>query len=152
MFNADSRKRQERLEKNLHILTIISIVTAVLGLTLIAMVQYHRMALGEIRYTERLNADVERQATMARERAARLELMSEEMVRMLAVSIDAKDRYTNGHSFRVASYSAALARELGWSKEEVGTLWREALLHDIGKIGIPDAVLNKPGRLTDESC
>lgn len=118
--------------------------------TLIAMVQYHRMALGEIRYTDRLNAEVERQTAMARERAGRLELMSEEMVRMLAVSIDAKDRYTNGHSFRVASYSAALARALGWSEEEVGTLWREALLHDIGKIGIPDAVLNKPGRLTDE--
>ena len=118
--------------------------------TLIAMVQYHRMALGEIQYTDRLNAEVKRQTAMARERAERLELMSDGMVRMLAVSIDAKDRYTNGHSFRVASYSAALARALGWSEEQVGTLWREALLHDIGKIGIPDAALNKPGRLTDE--
>ena len=117
---------------------------------LVAMVQYHRMALGEIQYTDRLNAEVERQTAMARERAARLEVMSEEMVRMLAVSIDAKDRYTNGHSFRVAAYSATLARAMGWTEEEVGTLWREALLHDIGKIGIPDAVLNKPGRLTDE--
>ena len=118
--------------------------------TLVAMVQYHRMALGEIRYAERLNDEVEQATAVARYRAERLGRMSEEMVRMLAVSIDAKDRYTNGHSFRVAGYAAALARALGWTEEEVETLWREALLHDIGKIGIPDAVLNKPGRLTDE--
>lgn len=118
--------------------------------TIIAMVQYHRMALSEIQYAERLNAEVERQTAVARERAARLERVSEETVRMLAVAIDAKDRYTNGHSFRVAAYSAALARKLGWAEEEVVALWREALLHDIGKIGIPDAVLNKPGQLTEE--
>lgn len=118
--------------------------------TLIAMVQYHRMALRDIAYTERLNEEVRKQTSVANERAEKLELMSEEIVKMMAVSIDAKDRYTNGHSFRVAEYSVALARSLGWSKDEVDLLWREALLHDIGKIGVPDAILNKPGRLTDE--
>ena len=118
--------------------------------TLIAMVQYHQMALHEIDYSERLNAEVERQTAVARERADRLGRMSDEMVRMLAMSIDAKDRYTNGHSFRVASYSVALAKALGWEQDELTALWRQALLHDIGKIGIPDIILNKPGRLTDE--
>lgn len=116
--------------------------------TLIAMVQYHRMARRDIEYTDRLNAEVEKQTAVARERADKLAQMSEEAVRMLAVSIDAKDRYTNGHSNRVAAYSAALAEALGWPKEECYVLWEEALLHDIGKIGIPDSVLNKPGRLT----
>lgn len=61
-----------------------------------------------------------------------------------------RDKYTNGHSFRVSEYAVALARELGWSEAEIKELEREALLHDIGKIGVPDAVLNKPGRLTNE--
>ncbi len=118
--------------------------------TFIAMVQYHRMALRDMEYTDRLNAEVNRQTAMATERAARLELMSEESVHMLAMAIDAKDRYTNGHSFRVSAYSVALTRHLGWSEEEVHALQREEMLHDIGKIGIPDAVLNKPGHLTEE--
>ena len=118
--------------------------------TAIAMVQYHRSILLENEYTERLNAEVEKQTRVARERADRLELMGEEVVNMLAVAIDAKDRYTNGHSFRVAAYAVALAEHLRLPAEEIKALRREAMLHDIGKIGVPDAVLNKPGRLTAE--
>ena len=84
------------------------------------------------------------------ERAEQLLKLSEEMVQTLAKTIDAKDKYTNGHSFRVSEYAVKLAGKLGWSDEELHGLERESLLHDIGKIGIPDAVLNKPGRLTDE--
>ncbi len=120
------------------------------GLTAMAMVQYHRSVLFEIDYSERLTSEVEKQTRVARERADRLESMSEEMVQTLAVTIDAKDRYTNGHSFRVSWYASALAEKLGWPEEELKALRREALLHDIGKIGVPDAVLNKPGKLTDE--
>lgn len=68
----------------------------------------------------------------------------------IANIIDAKDEYTKGHSQRVAEYSAALARELGYSQEAVNNVRYIALLHDIGKIGIPDAVLKKPGRLSEE--
>lgn len=64
--------------------------------------------------------------------------------------IDAKDEYTKGHSQRVSEYSAAIARELGYSEEEIGSVRYVALLHDIGKIGIPDAVLKKPDRLDAE--
>lgn len=67
-----------------------------------------------------------------------------------AKTIDAKDRYTNGHSIRVAKYSRELARRLGMSDEEQEKIYYIALLHDIGKIGIPDHILNKPGKLTDE--
>ncbi len=67
----------------------------------------------------------------------------------IANTIDAKDTYTKGHSERVAEYSAVIAREMGWKDEEVQLLYNIALLHDIGKIGIPDSILNKPGRLSD---
>ena len=118
--------------------------------TLIAMVQYHRMALRDIAYTERLNSEVEKQTSIAKERAERLEKVNEEVEEMLALTIDAKDRYTNGHSFRVAAYSEAFARRLGMPEEECRNIRQEAMLHDVGKIGVPDEVLNKPGRLTDE--
>lgn len=68
----------------------------------------------------------------------------------LARTIDAKDKYTNGHSMRVAGYSRELAKRMGMSEEEQEKIYYIALLHDIGKIGIPDAILNKPDRLTDE--
>ncbi len=79
-----------------------------------------------------------------------MEQMSLQAVQTLARTIDAKDAYTNGHSYRVAEYSVLLAQELGWTEEEVEHLRHAALLHDIGKISIPDSVLNKPMKLTDE--
>ncbi len=65
-------------------------------------------------------------------------------------AVDAKDRYTRGHSLRVAQYSHAIAQKLKWSEQDCLNLYYIALLHDIGKIGIPDSVLNKPTKLTDE--
>jgi HD-GYP domain-containing protein (c-di-GMP phosphodiesterase class II) len=72
------------------------------------------------------------------------------VVRALTSAIDAKDPYTCGHSDRVARISVRLAKEMGCSKEVLHTLYMAGLLHDIGKIGINDAVLCKPGKLTDE--
>ena len=68
----------------------------------------------------------------------------------LSTTIEAKDEYTRGHSYRVAENAALIASELGWSPEEIQVLKHSALLHDIGKIGIPDSILNKPSRLTDD--
>ena len=65
-------------------------------------------------------------------------------------TIDLKDKYTNGHSKRVAEYTAMLTKELGYDEKTVNKFYNIALLHDIGKIGIPAEVLNKPGKLTDE--
>lgn len=71
-------------------------------------------------------------------------------VRALISSIDAKDRYTHGHSERVARVAVCLAEQLALSKDEVRTIYLGGLLHDIGKIGIDDSVLNNPGKLTPE--
>ncbi|MBR2589293.1 MAG: HD-GYP domain-containing protein [Clostridia bacterium] len=64
--------------------------------------------------------------------------------------IDAKDPYTNGHSKRVAVYTKCIARAMGYEGEELERIYYTALLHDCGKIGVPDHILGKPGRLTDE--
>ena len=72
------------------------------------------------------------------------------VVSSLAGAIDAKDTYTNGHSGRVAEYSRKIARNYGYSSSEQSDIYIIAMLHDVGKIGVPDAVINKPGKLTDE--
>jgi putative nucleotidyltransferase with HDIG domain len=71
-------------------------------------------------------------------------------IRMLAAAIDEKDPYTRGHSGRVAKYSSLIGRELGLTPEDLDTLRISALLHDVGKIGVEDRVLKKPGALTPE--
>lgn len=78
------------------------------------------------------------------------ERVSLQMMKTLAATIEAKDDYMRGHSYRVAEYSALIAKQLGWSEHEVENLRNAAYLHDIGKIGVPDTILNKPTRLTDE--
>lgn len=65
-------------------------------------------------------------------------------------ALEAKDFYTRGHSQRVTQYSLAIATELGVTGQELVDLHRAAVLHDLGKIGVREAVLNKPGKLTDE--
>jgi putative nucleotidyltransferase with HDIG domain len=71
-------------------------------------------------------------------------------IRMLAAAIDEKDPYTRGHSGRVAKYSTLIGRELGLTPGDLDTLRISALLHDVGKIGVEDRVLKKPGALTPE--
>src|SRR6266446_5336557 len=71
-------------------------------------------------------------------------------IRMLAAAIDEKDPYTRGHSGRVAKYSTLIGQELGLTPEDLDTLRISALLHDVGKIGVEDRVLKKPGSLTPE--
>ena len=73
-----------------------------------------------------------------------------EVVTSLASAIDAKDEYTKGHSTSVSRYAEALARALNLPEKEVERIKLGALLHDIGKIGIPESVLRKPSKLTDE--
>ncbi|MDE7341720.1 MAG: diguanylate cyclase [Lachnospiraceae bacterium] len=83
------------------------------------------------------------------EKTREVELVTLQAITTVANTIDAKDDYTKGHSIRVAYYSEALARKIGWSEEEVQNIHYIALLHDIGKIGVPDSVLNKPFKLTN---
>lgn len=76
--------------------------------------------------------------------------LSLQVVKTLAEAIDAKDTYTNGHSGRVAQYAREIARRHGYSLRHQEEIYMMGLLHDVGKIGVPDAVINKPGKLTQE--
>ena len=87
---------------------------------------------------------------MLRQQQQRDKKLIREIIESFATVIDMKDSYTQGHSKRVAKYTAMLATELGYDEETVEQYYNIALMHDIGKIGIPDQVLNKPGKLTDE--
>lgn len=85
-----------------------------------------------------------------RETERRSRTMFEQTAAALANAIDAKDEYTHGHSSRVAMYSQLIAQDVGMTEEEVDEVYFAALLHDVGKIGVSDAIITKDGRLTDE--
>ena len=71
-------------------------------------------------------------------------------IETLRLAVDAKDSYTRNHSDRVSYYSVMIGKQLGLNEDELELLKQGALFHDVGKIGIPDAILQKPGKLTDE--
>lgn len=81
---------------------------------------------------------------------SQLERMSLQTIETIANTIDAKDAYTQGHSKRVAEYSIVIAKKLGMDEETQEKIGNIASLHDVGKIAVPDTVLNKPARLSDE--
>jgi HD-GYP domain-containing protein (c-di-GMP phosphodiesterase class II) len=125
--------------------TVIAIVITLTNITS----QFEYKALQDS-YREELEVEVEKQTRYAQERHKKVEQMSFQLVQTLANAIDAKDNYTNGHSSRVAEYSVRMARALKWNKEDIDVLRYEGLLHDIGKIGISDAILNKAARLSED--
>ena len=102
------------------------------------------------RLQRNLEQEVKYQTRRADEKRRQVEKLSEEVMKTLANTIDAKDKYTNGHSIRVATYSQEIAKRCGKSKSEQKLIFHMGLLHDIGKIGIPDNIINKDTRLTDD--
>ncbi len=84
------------------------------------------------------------------ERHERDNVIINESIETFTGFIDAKDPYTNGHSKRVAIYTRRIAEEMGYEGEALDRIYYIALLHDCGKIGVPDSILGKPGKLTDE--
>lgn len=99
-----------------------------------------------VRYSPEVVVDLS-----AAERASRLErTRALDAVRLLAQAVDARDENTQRHSERVAAISREIARELGWSEERTRLLTEAALVHDVGKIGVPDSILLKDGPLTPE--
>ena len=86
----------------------------------------------------------------AEKKAEEFEKLSIHIIKALAYAIDAKDKYTNGHSSRVANYSRMIAEKYGYTEEQQNEIYIIGLLHDVGKIGIPDAIINKNTRLSDE--
>lgn len=97
-----------------------------------------------------LQQEVEKQTQTAEERREKVERLTLQIMRALASTIDAKDKYTNGHSTRVAEYSREIAKRLHKSEKDQEDIYFMGLLHDIGKIGIPDEIINKTSKLTDE--
>ncbi|MBB6673213.1 HD-GYP domain-containing protein [Cohnella nanjingensis] len=92
---------------------------------------------------------IERQTEELGDLLARIHRTYDESLQALSSALDSRDNETQGHSYRVTAYSWLLAKELGMRSDQMETLIRGALLHDVGKIGIPDAILRKEGPLDD---
>ena len=107
------------------------------------MLELHRLRTS-------LAKEVNRQTKYAQEREERMERLSRETVLALAKAVEAKDKYTNGHSERVAKYARLIAARAGMNETDCNDIYFVGLLHDIGKIGIPDTIINKTSRHTDE--
>lgn len=115
----------------------------------VAIQRIHRII--ELSYLQNnLRDEVVKQTAVAEERRKSMERLANQMISSLANTIDAKDAYTNGHSSRVAKYSVMIAERMGYSGERLEGLYYSALLHDIGKIGIPGSIINKTSKLSDE--
>ncbi len=104
--------------------------------------------LEEIR--RELEEKVEEQIKEIKDKEAHEMNMIRRVIMALSDTVDAKDRYTSGHSKRVAEYARAIAKRLGKSEDELQEIYYAGLLHDVGKIRVPEEVINKPGKLTDE--
>lgn len=102
------------------------------------------------RLQKELQKEVERKTQKLDKRSRQLKRMTVQAMQTLAGTIDAKDKYTKGHSLRVAKYSAMLASRMNMSQDEVDNIYYIGLLHDIGKIGIPDEIINKTSKLTPQ--
>lgn len=110
-----------------------------------------RTELGELAQTFNcMTDDLERYVSDLRKAAEENKALFLGSIQMLAGAVDEKDPYTKGHSDRVTRYSVLIAREMGLSEEEVEKIRISAQLHDVGKIGIEDRILKKPGALTPE--
>lgn len=101
------------------------------------------------RLQEDLEHEVQKKTQELAAQHQKLERISMQIVKALSGAVDAKDTYTNGHSLRVAEYSKEVARRAGLSQKMQDDIYMMGLLHDVGKIGVPDAIINKPSRLTD---
>ncbi len=97
-----------------------------------------------------LSEEVKKQTQKAEARRQKVEKLSLQIMLTLANTIDAKDKYTNGHSLRVAEYAREIAKRAGKTEQEQEDIYYVGLLHDIGKIGISNSIINKTSGLTDE--
>ena len=107
--------------------------------------------IGELAFTfNKMAGEIEDQIRRLKEAAEENKELFLGTIRALAQAIDAKDPYTRGHSVRVNRYSVVLARVLGMNEDQIADIHVASLMHDVGKIGINDKILQKPGKLTTE--
>ena len=122
--------------------SLVTVTIVGVGLLLFVFV------LADMNEAIELSRDLE--IRMLREQNAEMQQLFEETAKALVNAIDAKDKYTQGHSARVAEYSMKIAEAAGKSREECRKIYYSALLHDVGKIGIPGMIINKRGTLTEK--
>lgn len=101
-------------------------------------------------FQKELERKVNEQTEEIRSQQRKIRELFIQTITALSEAVDAKDRYTSGHSKRVAEYAGMIAARLGKSKEEQDEIYRAGLLHDVGKIRVPAEIINKPGKLTEE--
>ena len=161
-FCLDMRKKEYRKNK----LVLIGLIIAMLAIAIESISTYFVVLISGlfigvsmlillfiniIRTIKNVHTiEIHRQKEELLKRKRQMEKISLQMMQTLSTTIEAKDEYTRGHSHRVAEYSALIAQEMGWNRSEIVNLRHAAHLHDIGKVGIPDIILNKPSRLTNE--
>ena len=109
-----------------------------------------RLRLENRAYQTELESLVDQRTEQLRKALSDVERSNDMILAALCDALDAKDAETEGHSKRVTAFTMAIARAMGLPKEEINVIGRGALLHDIGKMAIPDKILFKPGKLTEE--
>lgn len=112
--------------------------------------EHRKAAQASLKYRKTLEHTLESRNELLRQTTEDLEQSRNVTLTALGDALDLKDSETEGHSTRVAAYTAALARAMGLGPDEVKTIIRGAFLHDIGKMAIPDEILHKPAELTPE--
>ena len=150
---------RRRIIKSLILYTALSLMAAVIqffvyGLSLTNIALVGMVVLLYVFALTDMNETVERSKELEikyyRDEQQRVQLLFEQTAEALVTAIDAKDPYTHGHSTRVAEYSEKIAHIAGKDDEECRKVYYAALLHDVGKIGIADQIINKNDRLTNE--
>jgi len=134
---------------NLCIGLIILLIATVIQ-ALLEEIEKIRLAAEQKRFQEELEKKVGEQTIELMEQQKTIKDLYIQTVTALSEAVDAKDRYTSGHSKRVAEYSRRIAERMGKSKEEQDEIYRAGLLHDVGKIRIPGKIINKDSSLTDD--
>lgn len=132
--------------------TVVQIFVYGLSLTnifivIMAMILY---IFSLVDMNEKVENAKQQEIKLLKEEQETMQLLFEQTAAALATAIDAKDKYTHGHSTRVAEYSQKIAAYAGKDPAQVKEIYYSALLHDVGKIGVPDQIINKEGKLTDE--
>lgn len=145
-------KSRQPWEETLYQIYLWLVVTEIIIFGLLSIVIYY---LSERRRDdlERMHDEqthiIEEQTEAIREEQKKTENLLFQTVIALSGAVDAKDKYTSGHSIRVAEYSRMLAKKLGKSEKEQEQVYRAGLLHDVGKIGVPEEIINKTDKLSD---
>jgi putative nucleotidyltransferase with HDIG domain len=122
------------------------LVICLFALCLCGFLLYYSLKRVYDRSTEQLAEKTEE----IRQMLGEIETTYDTSLQALSSALDSRDNETNGHSFRVTAYTIRLAQEMGLNNEQLTAIMRGALLHDVGKIGVPDSILLKQGPLTSE--